>query len=415
MSLALPSREKILDYLLSFDLFEQIGRPDEGRTYATAHLDRLIRTVKILPRLDGEVRVLELGASPYFMSILIQKYLGYDVTPANFFGDYGQTPDAEASVTISSKSFGERYDFHYKMFNVERSAFPYDDCTFDMVLCCEILEHLIMDPSHMLREAHRVLRQGGHLIISTPNAAKLEKVIKMARGKNIFEHYSGYGIYGRHNREYTADELINLLKLHNFEPAVVTDNIYPHSRIYQWLTSRGFMQNYRDNLYAVGRAIGPEVQHYPDWLYMHQWGRRAVSSHAIVMWDGEVFQLGDGWHGFENWPPGIRWTGREAVAFLKPTGKETTFGFIAYPGPGGTSGQVFINGTRIGTFALKPGAGGEVVLPLTDSIRSDVESGGVAQLEVRLCLENSFIPAQAFSGSKDTRELGIAVERLWLA
>ena len=286
MNLALPSREKILDYLLSFDLFEQIGRTDEGRTYATAHLDRLIKTVELLPHLNGDVRVLELGASPYFMSILIQKYLGYGVTPANFFGDYGQTPDAEANVTVSSTSFGERYNFHYKMFNVERSPFPYDDCAFDIVLCCEILEHLIMDPSHMLRESHRVLRQGGYFIISTPNAVKLEKVIKMVRGKNIFEHYSGYGIYGRHNREYTADELGNLLKLHNFEPTIITDNIYPHARIYQWLTSRSFMQNYRDNLYAVAKVTGPEVQHYPDWLYMHQWGRRSISSQTIAMGDG---------------------------------------------------------------------------------------------------------------------------------
>ena len=102
------------------------------------------------------------------------------------------------------------------------------------------------------------------------------------------------------------------------------------------------------------------------------------------------------------------------MAFLKASGKETAFGFVGYPGPGGTSGQVLINNVPVGTFTLEPGAGGEVVLPLPDSIRSDVENGQVTQLEVRLCMNNCFIPSQIYSDSKDTRELGIAVERLWL-
>lgn len=415
MKFKLHSREKILEYLLSFDLFEKMGRTEEGKNYATTHLNRLIRTVELIPRIEGTVRVLELGASPFFMTLLIQKYLGYSVETANYFGDYGQRNEEETHVTISSKRFDESYTFHYKMFNVEKDLFPYKDNEFNIVLCCEILEHLIMDPSHMIKQAHRVLKDGGYFIISTPNAGRLSNVIKIVRGINVFEQYSGYGVYGRHNREYTKGELITLLELHNFEPTVILDNIYPHNVIYRWLTGIGLLQNFRDNLFAISQAIGTDVQRYPEWLYIHQWGRRNITSNNIIMGDGEVFQLGDGWHGFENWPPGIRWTGREAVAFLKTTGKETTFGFIAYPGPGGTSGHVFINGTRIGTFALEPGAGGEVVLPLPDSIRSDVESERVTQLEVRLCLKNSFIPAQAFSGSKDTRELGIAVERLWLA
>ena len=136
MKLKLPPREQILNYLLSFNLFEKKGRAEEGITYASLHLDRLLKTIEVIPRIDGLVRVLELGANPFFMTILIQKYLGYTITPANFFCDYGELPDAEDSVIITSTRFNESYTFQYRMFNVERDIFPYEDGAFDIVLCC---------------------------------------------------------------------------------------------------------------------------------------------------------------------------------------------------------------------------------------------------------------------------------------
>ena len=44
---------------------------------------------------------------------------------------------------------------------------PLDDAGFDSVVCTEVLEH-VSDPLGALREMHRVLKPGGHLILSTP-------------------------------------------------------------------------------------------------------------------------------------------------------------------------------------------------------------------------------------------------------
>ena len=45
---------------------------------------------------------------------------------------------------------------------------PYDSSTFDLVVADNVMEHLA-HPEEVLREIHRVLKPGGHLLFKTPN------------------------------------------------------------------------------------------------------------------------------------------------------------------------------------------------------------------------------------------------------
>lgn len=410
----LPSREEILDYFLSFDLFEQNGRPEEGRVYATLHVDRIIKTVEMLPLLDGAVRVLELGANPYFMTLLVQKYLGYRVTPANFFGDYRDATGGTDDITIRSARYGEAHTFSFKIFNVETDPYPYDDAEFDLVLCCEILEHLVKDPSHLMSESHRVLKPTGHLIVTTPNVTRLENIVKIVRGENLYHPYFGFGVYGRHNREYTAAELGQLLGVHHFETTVVVDDAYPHGRPYRLATSVGPLRKRKDNLLGIERATGVRTRRYPDWLYEHMWARRSVSRNVIVMGDADVFQLGPGWYECEDWPPVVRWTGRSATAFLRARRGEARAACRVHAGPRGVRGSLRVNGEQAGRFDLAAGQSAELVFGLPDAVIEAIDSGAVTTLELRFEIDNPFVPATDIPGSRDSRELGVAVERVWL-
>lgn len=49
---------------------------------------------------------------------------------------------------------------------------PFPDGTFDLIICTEVLEHLLW-PQQLLKEAHRVLTPKGKIIVSVPNITSL--------------------------------------------------------------------------------------------------------------------------------------------------------------------------------------------------------------------------------------------------
>jgi SAM-dependent methyltransferase len=206
------------------------GAPvDEMARYAGEDFARFMHTWDLTRGLTGEC--LELGANPYFTTMLLRRYSPLRLTLANYFGPQVQTPVLEQPVHCDGTT--ETFATHH--FNIEHDPFPFATATFDVALCCEILEHLQHDPMAALREIHRVLRPGAALIVTTPNVARLENVARLLAGENIYDPYSGYGPYGRHNREYTMSELRQLLEHAGFAPeAAFSADV--HANIAGWFT-----------------------------------------------------------------------------------------------------------------------------------------------------------------------------------
>jgi SAM-dependent methyltransferase len=147
-----------------------------------------------------------------------------------------------------------------------------------VVLFCEIIEHLQFDPFSTIKEIKRVLKPGGRMILTTPNVARLDNVFQIAAGKNINDRYSGYGPYGRHNREYTQAEIESLLQLMGFtvETGFTANVSFNHplvlvrSFVVQLLTRVLFPWRSRDlGQYIFVRARNDHPQHgpRPAWLF----------------------------------------------------------------------------------------------------------------------------------------------------
>lgn len=127
------------------------------------------------------------------------------------------------SYAQSVKSLNPAYpdfDIELRPANIERDVMPYGDAEFDMVLGMEIFEHLALDPYFFLSQAARVLKPGGHIILTTPNIGSHRGVQKMLNGQSPYSFglfVPTGGVYGRHNREYTPREVEALAHGAGFE------------------------------------------------------------------------------------------------------------------------------------------------------------------------------------------------------
>jgi 2-polyprenyl-3-methyl-5-hydroxy-6-metoxy-1,4-benzoquinol methylase len=137
--------------------------------------------------------------------------LGYPyVAMANKWRSISLDPDFLAQFFPSDR-------FRCDYFDAEAERFPYNDASFDTVVCSEVIEHLKYDPAHLLREINRVLKPGGRLILSTPNITSDMALYRLLSGRHP-QVWSAYtGIDGdRHNREYTPGEIRRLLQWAGF-------------------------------------------------------------------------------------------------------------------------------------------------------------------------------------------------------
>jgi SAM-dependent methyltransferase len=192
------------------------GPKEELDIYCATDFNRFVYTYGLVRDLQGAC--LELGANPYFTTMLLRQFTDVDVTLANYFGPAFADPVIQ-EVMYEDFETGARMgtSLESRHFDVEAGSFPLPSAAFDVVLFCEIIEHLIVDPLAALREIKRVLRPDGVLILTTPNVNRLENVARMIAGANIYDPYSGYGPHGRHNYEYNKHELFLVLQHLGFE------------------------------------------------------------------------------------------------------------------------------------------------------------------------------------------------------
>lgn len=136
-------------------------------------------------QLPADAHVLEIGSGEGYGANLLAAHVGrveaVDVDPA--------------SIEHAKQQYAAP-DCHFRLYEGER--LPYDDESFDHVVSMQVIEH-IEDDVGFVREAHRVLKDGGSCWITTPN-----RTHRVPPGEEVWNPF--------HVREYYPDEFAQVLQ-----------------------------------------------------------------------------------------------------------------------------------------------------------------------------------------------------------
>jgi 2-polyprenyl-3-methyl-5-hydroxy-6-metoxy-1,4-benzoquinol methylase len=143
------------------------------------------------------------------------------------------------------------------------------DKSFDVVVCLEVLEHIIDKPEHVFGELKRILKDDGYLFLSTPNIAQLFNRFMLLFGKQpqlyLSSLHKGYCGRRGHFREWTMDELTHILpEYFNIERCLYIDSIGTEGMIsqkkayrllyYPYKALSRFKPSFRTTLLIIARA-----------------------------------------------------------------------------------------------------------------------------------------------------------------
>lgn len=385
-------KDSIARYLLSFswDFRNEVVH----KVLIDGGLPLWRQVLRLVPNPKERGRLLELGSPPFHITLMLQKFRNYDLSLTGYASD-GRP---EIRQTVTSPDYAEQHDFVCTCFNAEQDTFPYPDNTFDVVTWCEVIEHLTENPVHTLAEIHRVLKPGGALVLSTPNASRADSIVNFLLGRNIYDPYHlGSPLKGsRHSREYTLAELKELLEGCGYSVDRAQDiDIYPPEgrkrAAFRWLlenvVARVTKGNYRFHLFVRARKTATPFRYYfPERLY--DGGHLAfymAPRHAnVVFGENDVPHTAMGWHDLKTGPEGRKYRRSSDVGdiYLVSTEKLTSATVMLANG-GGEAQAWHDNGgalVSLGTtrFEAPEGRWTEVTIPLS----GDYEPGNPVHIRL---------------------------------
>jgi SAM-dependent methyltransferase len=252
---------------------------------------RALETLPYLPRGTGQERLLDVGSYQALYGPAYIELFGYREVAV-----VGTDVVAGKVVTRQDPQTGKEYSFQAEFANIEKEPLPFADESFDTVVITEVVEHLLMDPVYAMNEVNRVLKPGGKVLFSVPNAASDECLTFLVNNQQpgFLRCYLSKGLtHGDkdlttvyemgHYHEYTSREVEALVRATGFMIEQMTGISYSPQNLAGWrwsllkLLVRGMFPRskriHEDVIVAVLSKSGPhtpldQLKHrFPEPLY----------------------------------------------------------------------------------------------------------------------------------------------------
>lgn len=181
-----------------------------NRTHEDNFAGSIDRFCDIALAFRGSRRVLDAGSGDGLLLALL-KMLGHEVYAVDI-------------VDRRPEEVYRRHAIDFQLCNLEADPLPFESGSMDAISCCQALEHFTHSHLPPVIEMKRVLADDGVLELDVPNAASFRNRSRVLRGKQATYDYKKHYLYekpitykgreyypGRHNREFTQEELALLL------------------------------------------------------------------------------------------------------------------------------------------------------------------------------------------------------------
>lgn len=222
--------------MLRVDEFESqyfLGSPtDLG--YLHAHFPRFLETKRIFDATNDSAppkRVLDIGAHWLHQSLLWRD-AGHSVVAA----------DIPATLALPHvQLLADRNDIRlvvYDRLDNGDALASLPDNSVDVVLFCEILEHITFNPMPLWGEVYRVLAPKGRIVVTTPNyywirgrAWDVNRLTRRRGGGLSVTEILHVPTYGPHWKEYSMREVIEYFQTISTDFSVVKTEYVPDPRV----------------------------------------------------------------------------------------------------------------------------------------------------------------------------------------
>lgn len=225
-----------------------------AKKYIRYHSKRflyLLNTVNALRKDFSQqpIRICDVGPS-FFTELLSETFLSDTILSIGYEHEQSRGGHLPEEIHFNKNTF-----HHFDLNNAQERDKWLNIPPCEIIILAEVIEHLHVAPTLVLKFLHSIMSENGFLIIQTPNAASTLKRLFLLLGRNPYEMLRENADNPGHFREYTQKELHRIGETSGFR---VTKSEYENytNRLNTIETVYGFVQTFvlpsmKDNITVV--------------------------------------------------------------------------------------------------------------------------------------------------------------------